>query len=348
MKAKIEWVDDFWRASNRTLRLMNFIRRDPGSPIYWTREGSIVIGFKDDPSSNCYLITENSQEFRKLLQLCDGKVDFNHLLQSGLAMGLQEDVMRKVFSDLLELGHLKPINSIRSHEPSNIHADAQLLGLSSAEIQSNRGKHRVLIYGAGRPAAILLSALESHDVPVGWIPASKERIRDEDLSGLGIEYISKRWDDLRVPIQNPHIAVCFDVTHDSEGIEAQFPNTIIFPVIVHQRRLAIGPLLGVKGGLCGSCLNQIRSTNDQDWSLGTAQLLHERRHPPVIAMRWANVLSWTLTNYLLELIDMKQSSALINHSLELQPPNPVWRLRSWEHYICTHRSTGEISPLGQE
>lgn len=327
---------------------MNFIRTNPSSPIFWTREGSIAIGFKDDPSSNCYLITEYSHEFRKLLQLCDGRVDFDHLVQSGLAMGLPEELVRRVFTDLLERGHIKQASSIKSHEPTNIHSDSQILGLSSTELQRNRGQHRVLIYGAGRSAAILLSALESHDVPVGWTPASKERIRDEDLSGLDIDYLSKRWVDLTVPIQNPQIVVCLDVTHDSEGIEAQFPKSIIFPVIVHQRRLAFGPLLGVNGGLCGSCLNQIRSTNDQDWSLSTAQLLHERRHPPVIATRWANVLAWTLTNYVLELIDTKQSSGLLNHSLELQPPHPVWRLRSWEQYVCTHRSTGEIPILGRE
>ncbi len=327
---------------------MNFIRLEPGSPISWTQEGSIVIGFKDDPNSSCYAIREHSKEFRKLLQLCDGRFDIQHIVQSGLAMGIPEPLVRETLERLLNLGHLRKINSVKSHAPLNILSDSQVLGLTSQALQHNRSSHRVLIYGAGRTPALLLSALEANDVPVGWIPANKERIREEDLAGVRSDYIAKRWNDLAVPLSNPQIAVCFDVAHDSEGIETQFPESIVFPVVVHQRRLAFGPLLGVKGGLCGSCLNHIRATNDADWSLTTAQLLHERRQPPLIATRWSNILAWTLTNYLLELIDTKKSSGLLNHSLELHPPHPVWRTRSWEQFTCTHRSTGGMSNFRQE
>lgn len=327
---------------------MTFIRLEPGSPLSWTREGSLLIGFKDDPNSRCYVIDEHQKEMRQVLSLCDGKYELEHVIQSGLAMGIRESFLRETLKNLSERGHLRVVNSVKSHAPQNIHSDAQLLRRSSAEIQANRAHHRVLVYGSGRTPAALVSALVANDVPVGWTPASKERVRDDELDGVRSDYLTKRWDDFSVAIKDPNIAVCFDVAHDSEGIEAQFPHAIVFPVIVHQRRLAIGPLLGVNGGLCGSCLNQIRLSNDADWSLTTAQLLHERRQPPLIATRWSNVLTWTLANYLLELIDTKRSSGLLNHSLELHPPYPDWRVRSWEQFTCTHRSTGEIPLLGQQ
>lgn len=327
---------------------MTFIRLEPSSPLSWTRDGSLLVGFKDDPNSRCYVIDEHQKEMRQILSLCDGKYELEHIIQSGLAMGIHESFVRETLKNLTDRGHIRVVNSVKSHAPQNIHSDAQLLRRSSAEIQVNRAHHRVLVYGAGRTPATLVAALEAHDVPVGWTPASKERIRDDELEGVRRDYLTKRWDDFSVAIKDPNIAVCFDIAHDSEGIETQFPHAIVFPVIVHQRRLAIGPLLGVNGGLCGSCLNQIRLSNDADWSLTTAQLLHERRQPPLIASRWSNVLAWTLTNYLLELIDTKQSSGLLNHSLELQPPYPDWRVRSWEQFTCTHRSTGEIPLLGQQ
>lgn len=327
---------------------MTLIRLEPSSPLSWTREGSLLIGFKDDPNSRCYVIEAHQKEMRQLFMLCDGRYELEHIVQSGLAMGISESFVRETLKHLMERGHIRAVNSVKSHAPHNIHADAQLLHRSSGEIQANRAQHRVLIYGAGRTPATLFSSLEANDVPVGWAPACRERIRDDELAGIRSDYLSKRWDDFSIPIKNPNIAVCFDIAHDSEGIEAQFPHAIVVPVVVHQRRLAFGPLLGVNGGLCGSCLNQIRLSNDADWSLTTAQLLHERRQPPLIGSRWSNILAWTLTNYLLELIDTKRSSGLLNHSLELQPPNPDWRARSWEQFTCTHRSTGEIPLLGQQ
>lgn len=330
------------------LPTVNFIRIEPGLPISWTREGSIVIGFKDDPNSSCCVISQCPKEIRKLLQLCDGRFDLEHIVLSGLAMGLNETFVRETLTQLIERGHIREVSSLRSHAPLNIHADARLLGLSSQEIQTTRSKQRVLICGAGQTPAALFAALEANDVPVGWLPASKERIRDEELAGIRTDYLTKRWDDLSVPMRNPQIAICFDVLHDSESIETQFPEAIVIPVVVHQRRLAFGPLLGVNGGLCGSCLNEIRSSNDADWPLTTAQVLHERRQPPLIASRWSNVLAWTLTNYVLELIDTQRSSGLLNHSLELQPPHPTWRVRSWEQFTCTHRSTGDFSWLRQQ
>ena len=308
----------------------------------------LLVGFKDDPHSRGFIIEENPKEFRQLLLLCDGTLNVQHIVESGLAMGLEESRIRETLAQLLKVGHVRFVASLRSHSPQSIQSDAQLHTTHISYIQQKRAEQRVLIRGAGRTAALVFDALGANDVPVGWSPECKERIREGELEGVRTNYVTKRWDDYKTGIKNPRISICFDVTHDSENIETLFPSAFVIPVILHPRRLAFGPILGASDGLCGSCLNHIRASNDADWSITTAQLLHERRKPPFIADRWSNSLAWTLTNYILELIDTDGTSGLLNHSIELHPPSPVWRMRSWDLGQCTHRSTGDFSQTQEQ
>ena len=88
-------------------------------------------------------------------------------------------------------------------------------------------------------------------------------------------------------------------------------------------------MLHVAGSVCADCLHSARTDNDPDWGFMLTQLLHRHRPLPVLGNPWLSLATAQVCAMLTEIADTGSIPGLATASLELAPPDPIWKLRQW-------------------
>lgn len=316
----------------------NFIRLrfDESTPLCWRTDGSLVIGYADQPHSAAVRVVQQAREVAVWLSLVDGSRNAAALVASAQAMGISEHSIRLLLLELVEAGHVFEVATVRLPADSqtvarDLRYNGSLHGLAADEVLERRSTARVLVHGAGGLAAAVVARLREQQLRVGWEPNHPGRVRPIDLAGTGLAEPSgsQRWSRLALPLPEPTLVVAIADAHDADVISARFPGAPLLLVTAHRRRVSVGPMLHLASSVCVDCLNAARAENDPDWSFLLTQLLHRHRPLPVLGNPWLALATAQVCAILTESIDTGSIPALFAASLELAPPDPVWRLREW-------------------
>jgi hypothetical protein len=312
------------------------IRLDPATAIAWRSDGSLVIGFNDLPTSLPLHITSHSQHIATWLSLFDGSRSGHELLRSSMAMGVSISLASEVLNALAHGGHIFNVTStaptsIADTSLREIRALARLEGISVDEFATTSTSQRVLVHGPGALAAAIFADLRLTLGNVGWDPASTSRIRPEDAVGaLDTQAIGKSWLELAVAIEHPTIVIVISDVLDLAELSNRFAGCAVLPIVAHQHRFAIGPLLGTEESMCGRCMHQLRKSRDAEWSFAVTQLTHHKRALPVHMLRQLHNVASTATLNIDALVRHQKIYGLLAESLELIAPNPAWIRRTWD------------------
>lgn len=325
------------------------LKFDPACPRAWKSSGELVIGFTDCETSKPILISCYQKEISTWLGLLDGSRNLDDLLLTGSAMGLAHSQLRELLGELIAAGHVFGIENVplvgkSPHLATNLRCDARLLGISAQELIQKRKSLQVLVEGSGQAAFGLVNALTETQATVGWRPMNRARIRAEEVPRdlNANDFINQRWSQFAKPIATPHLVFAMNETHDFVELENTYSDSIVIPITVHSRRIAVGPILGAKNSECATCLHERLRSNDADWALLTVQALHQKRALPILSERWLFSLLTLCVNIAIEFADTARILDLTRSSLEITPPNPVWQSRNWkgaENDSCKHQKS---------
>lgn len=203
--------------------------------------------------------------------------------------------------------------------------------------------HRVLVHGSGSVAAAIFEDLH-HTIPqLGWEPASTARVRPEDAVGaIPVATIGRAWTEFEQTVTQPTLIIAVGDVIDVSTMVEKFPGSALLPVIAHQHRFAIGPLLETVGSLCARCIHHNREANDSEWGFAITQLTHHKRALPVHSLRHINNVASTVTLNVDLLLRNHATYGLLTESFELIPPHPHWLRRTWQQIEgcdCLQRTT---------
>lgn len=313
------------------------LRFDESTPLCWRSDGSFVIGYTDQPESRALRVVQQPREVAVWLSLVDGSRNAAQLVVSAQAMGINESAIRLLLQQLLEAGHVYEVATARLPADSialsrDLRYNGGLRALAADELAARRSGSKVLVHGAGGLAAGIFRRLREQHISVGWDPAHPGSVRPQDLPELGevTPSSSPRWSKLAVKVTKPDLVVAVADAHDLGLLTAQFAQTPTLLVSAHRLRISVGPILNVVGACCPYCLNAARSANDTDWNFVLTQLLHRHRPLPVIGNPWLALAAEQVCALVCEIVDSGWASGLVGQSLELVPPDPIWRARSWK------------------
>lgn len=311
------------------------LRLAAATAISWRTDGSLVVGFNDQPSSAAVRIAAHAKQVAVWLSLLDGSRTAGQLTESGQALGIPGSAVADLLTELRRSGHVYAVETIngcrQSSQLRDLRHAAAVRGRELGGLLAQRQNRAVLICGAGPLPAKLVQDLQSHWLNVGWLPESAARIRPEDLesTGLAQRHLGKTWNSLARQVAQPALVIAVADVLDTEQLELRFANSAVLPVVAHQRRIAIGPLLNTSNARCSECLTAERVRNDPDWTFTLTQLLHTRRQLPSIGEPWLGQARTQVVAIALQLLDEAAVAGLAEASLELIPPEPVWRWRYW-------------------
>ncbi len=251
-------------------------------------------------------------------------------------MGLAHAQLHSLLIELFEAGHVYcvenvPVRGKSPHLATNLRCDARLVGLSAHKLITKRQEMRVLVEGSGQAAFAMFNALTEMQLNVGWRPMNTARIRAEEVPRElnPNNFVNQKWSQYAKSVAAPKLVFSLSESHDFVELENSYANAVVVPVVVHSRRMAIGPIIGAENSVCAVCLHESRRENDSDWALLTVQALHQKRALPILSERWLNSLLSLCVNVAVEFADSNQILDLTRSSLELSPPNPVWQIRYW-------------------
>lgn len=311
------------------------IRLDPSVPWFWRQDGTLQLGFPDVPEGQALVIREHPREVATWLRLWDGSQDGNSLQASALAMGIPEATARGVMTKLLRAGHAFEVETLTAARAvagifRDLHFAAGLGGLGLSELVMARGGRRVLVTGAGALAYRLHRGLQRAQADCGWQPEHPSRIRPEDAGAdIPRHAVGRPWRELAVPVTQPHLVVAIADAFDLEELSRRFGSSLLLPVVIHKRRIAVGPLLHCRGGITAAELHARRVEAEPDWNLALIQLLHQPRPLPVVGDPWLGAAEHMLLGLTLEILSGAAPPELLGCSLELLPPASLWRMRDW-------------------
>ncbi|MEY2634191.1 MAG: hypothetical protein RIS75_131 [Actinomycetota bacterium] len=312
------------------------VRFDPATALVWRSDGSLVIGFNDLETSHALHICEHPKLIATWLTLFDGSRSGHELLRSALAMGVPLTQATAVMGALAEAGHMYEVTSVApAGSASTAHRElrvgARMYGLPLEEFTSRTVDHRILVLGSGSLAAAIFTDLRQTFAHVGWQPDSTARIRPEDAVGsLASAEIGRPWFQLEQPQSQPTLVIAVGDVLDVSSLVDSFPDCALLPVVAHQHRFAIGPLLETSVSLCARCIHHNRMAADGEWSFAITQLTHHKRALPIHSVRHINNVASTVTLHVDFLLRNNATFGLLSESFELIPPNPLWRRRSWQ------------------
>ncbi len=312
------------------------IRLDPSTPVWRRSDGTLVIGHTDAPESRPVEAPTTSSECATLLQLLDGEHSTVALIQSGLAMGITASVTVAFLEALADAGHIQPVHVIPSpriatNSLRDVGHFAHVRAVPPESLLGRRESARLLVAGDGLIAAALAASATQVGLHTGWQTKNPRKVRLEDCAvpWLNPDARGLRWTELATPIAEPEYVLAIDQTPSARELTSRFGRALVLPLTVHSRRLAVGPLLNLKNGICADCLDSSRMEADPDWAYRLAQITSTDLAPPIIADSFVYAYVGTVVNFVLELIDTGLASSLIEQSWELAPPNPQWRTRRW-------------------
>jgi len=310
------------------------VRFDPATPLTWRSDGSVVIGFNDLPTSRALHVCEHSKLIATWLTLFDGSRSGHQLLRSALAMGVSVTQTSAILNSLAEAGHVYEVTSVSPMTSPGtslreLRVGARTHGLSIERYVEGAKSHRVLVHGSGSLAAALFNELRQTISQLGWEPASTARVRPEDAVGsIPSATIGQPWTQLAQPLTQPTLIIAVGDVIDVSTMVEKFPGSALLPVVAHQHRFAIGPLLETVGSLCARCIHHNRVAHDSEWSFAITQLTHHKRALPVHSMRHINNVVSTVTLHVELLLRQHATYGLLTESFELIPPHPHWLRRS--------------------
>lgn len=309
------------------------LRFEQTTPLSWRTDGALVIGFADQPASNSISVVEHGREVAVWLSLLDGSREIADLVSSAQAMGIDELAIRRLLADLLQAGHVYEVETTAETAGSetllrDLRHNSRLYGGSLSTVLSKRQASAVLVLGAGNLAWTVVEALQASLVPVGWEPDSNLKIRSQDhLSGAFV--FGRTWRSQRIELANPQLVIAIADVHDPELLEQRYPSTPILLVTAHLRRISIGPTLNLRNSPCHACLNATHHSLDTEWGFAITQLIHRHRPLQALGEPWLKMAAYQIAACVLEGIDGAGIGVVANHSLELAPPDVIWRKRAW-------------------
>lgn len=314
------------------------LRFDPAIPLFWRQNGDFVVGFPDIPESNAVEIRAHAKQVATWIALIDGTRSVTSLLESGTALGIPPGTLSGLLGHLKTAGHVFEVRTLPSeetvrHQLSDIRYQSGVLGTTLHELLSDRSQLGIEVVGAGVLPARVVFELKNLGFKVNWSPNSKSRIRHEDaeLSGLGSKVVGQRWNDLTEVVQPPLLQLLFADSFDPNLVN---PNLICIPIIWHQKRVAVGPVLQNSAGHSAQCLHDIRLQQDPEWSFTLTQLIHNQRPTPILGRPWLDLATSQITSLLLQLAQAECPIELTHSALELLPPKSLWKLRKWQSQNC--------------
>lgn len=312
------------------------IRLDPSTPLWWRTDGTLVIGHADDSASAAVEARERASEFSTLTQLLDGTHAAHSLLQTGQAMGIPAIDVRRFLVALAEAGHIHEVEveaaPLLAHSAvRNVRHLARVRGIEESQALEQRQDFRVLIVGIGAVAAQLFANCTQAGLTTGWSTHSSRKIRIDDCTTVGLnpDTIGMAWSDLAEPIRDPDLIVVVAQTYAGFELIEKYGTRLLLPLIVHQRRMSIGPLLNTSEGPCAACTDVERARADPDWAYRQAQLRSMDLAPPVLSDAFRDAFVGSAMAWILELVDTSHTHGLHETSWELLPPIPVWQTRHW-------------------
>jgi hypothetical protein len=314
------------------------IRFDPAIPLFWRKNGNFVIGFPDIPESNAIEIRTHTKQVATWIALIDGTRSLTALIESGTALGIPAATLTYLLDHFQAASHTFEVRTLSSeetvrHQLSDIRYQSGLLRTDITNLLSERISTGIEVVGAGVLPARVITELSSMGFQINWTPNSKNRIRLEDaeLGGLPLRKVGQRWNELTEVSQPPALQLIFMDSFDPNLVN---PNLTCVPIIWHQRRVAIGPMLQIAGCHSAQCLHHIRLEQDPEWSFTLTQLIHNQRPTPIIGRPWLELATSQITSLILQLSKSECPIELTDSALELIPPNSLWRLRSWQASKC--------------
>lgn len=312
------------------------VRLDPSAPVWRREDGTLVVGHSDAAESAPVAAPSDHPDISALIQLLDGEHSTAELVQSGLAMGMPAPTTHQFLNALADAGHIYRTEAVSTPRIAmssmrDLQHFARVRAVSAETLLSLRESTRVLVVGDGLVSAALAASATHAGLRVGWQSDSNRRVRLEDCSlpWLNPDTRGVRWRDLGQPLSAPDYVLVVDQTPAARELATEFAHAVVLPITAHPRRLAVGPLLNLKEGICSECIDSSRSAADPDWAYRLAQLKQRTLSPPLIADSFINAFVGTTLNFLLELVDTGRASSLHEQSWELAPPNPQWRTRRW-------------------
>lgn len=312
------------------------VRLDPSTPLWWRADGTLMVGHTDGIESAAIEAPHPCTESASLIQLLDGDRSTTALLQSAMAMGLSRTSAQQFLHDLAISGHIHHVEAVSSPRiATNVVRDvrhlAQVRGRTEDELLAQRESLRVLVIGEGLVAAALHVSVTQAGLVAGWQSKSSRKVRLEDCAvpWLNPDSLGQPWRDLSIPLPRPDVVLVVSQTLAARDAASAHSDALVLPLTVHPRRLAAGPLLNLKHGICADCIDASRAMADADWAYRLAQIKDSDLAPPLIAETYISSFVGTVTNFLLELADTGRTSTLHEQSWELIPPHPQWRTRRW-------------------
>ena len=330
-------------------------RLDPATPLSWSTDGRLVIGFADQPTSMAVIVADQAREVAVWVSLLDGSRTEADLIASAQAMGLSGGYASRLLAELLAAGQASEVETgpvlqgsetlLRDLRQASTYTGAALEGLVG-----RRASTEVLVHGAGALPSLVVDLLAKQLLRVTWEPTHKSRIRAQDLvDGADPALIGKTWLALRRPAARPQLVVAIAEAHDPEELSERFARTPVLLVTCHRHRVSIGPTLNLGGTACGRCLNRQRAAADSDWPFSLTQLLHSPRPISSPGQPWLGLAANQLATLVIDAVDRGAVGFIANHSWELAPPDPIWRWRSWPSAAdCDCRSAAERGPADGE
>lgn len=301
-----------------TQKLCNFLQMqllpqlslDRAVPMYFRSSGELLIGFTDTASSAALEIHNHPREVATWLRLFDGSRNSTEVLESGMALGIPIEYLRQLLAELMEAGHVR---SIQLPQPRP--------AIPQIELQ-----------GAGALPASVFKLLRQSGWNPAWTPSSSNRIRQSeiDLAEMESGLLGQRWDALGVLHQSPQIILHFT---DIWDVQIGNPSVPTIPIIWHQRRISIGPIINLPTGHSAHCFNAHHQRRETDWNYFLTQILHQPRALPLITysqlqLAAANIFSICST------LSAGISPVMLEQSYELLPPAPFFQCRKLAIQDC--------------